>query len=94
MGSDKVKVLAQWRKDNWYTVMEDNRRVLEELRDNPKTPPNTRAEAAKTLIRMVAGLQVDRSQVTKPGDHKLPELSGKLTEKQLKEIEKLKNGEW
>jgi hypothetical protein len=81
---EKQEALAEWRKDNWKQIFDSNKKVLDEILNNPETSSRDRIEAAKTLARMVDGLSAEKIITAKEKlaeqDRKLPELTDKEKE--------------
>ena len=93
--SEKVKDSVQraWREQHYHDIMDNAKRVLEEVRDDPESTDTDRVNASKALVRMVAGFQVDKTPIS-TGKKENPILKKVLSEKDLKEIKNLANGDW
>lgn len=93
--SEKVKDSVQraWREKHYHDIMNNAKRVLEEVRDDPESNDTDRVNASKALVRMVAGFQVDKTPISTTKKEN-PILKKVLSEKDLKEIKELANGDW
>ena len=89
----EIEALKEWRERNWKRIMNKNKKILETIRDDTNAAVTARVEAAKTLARMVSGLQPDRIVQTGKKDRNL-DVPRTLSPEKLKEIDELKEGNW
>ena len=91
---EKKETLAAWRRHHWYKIMERSRVHMERILRNKDSTNREKIDAAKTLARMVSGLQPEKV-IQKPRTKELKtQETGVLSDKDLKDIEELAQGDW
>jgi len=92
--TEKEEALSTWRKHYWFDIMEQTRKKMQTILKSKTSTNREKIDAAKTLARMVSGLQPEKV-IQKPRTRtpKTQE-TGVLTDKELKDIEELAQGDW
>jgi len=91
---DKAKetALADWRRDHWKAILDDNRRVLTGIRDDAGAKDKDKIEAAKVLARMADCLSPEKVSAARPSDGQTCGGAVSLTEAEEKKLEAILYG--
>jgi len=84
---EKNEALSSWRLQNWKSILDKNKQVLESIRDDPEAHDKNKIEAIKTLSRIAAILQPE--SIAPPSKDKVGEKNKKpeLSEEELKDLD-------
>lgn len=92
--TEKQEALSAWRKHYWFSIMEQSRKKMTAILRSKQSTNREKIDAAKTLARMVSGLQPEKVVQKAPTKTPKTQETGVLTDKDLKDIEDLAHGDW